>query len=416
MKYFSPNTHFLFLGVFVGVLGSHFSLDAMSCASSFILQKKSNPDSIIMKENFLINPINEHKMTMVSMIREYGGWQMADYIYENIQKEMQDFLNSIIFSPDTKLFDVFSGAVNSINEIIKKSPDKNVHNTAATALITVFTGNNALWIANVGSCCAVVFGKNKKKSYLTFLNKPHISKPLLGGVLPGSNVFGYPEILLGTSNSSKYKNILEPKPDIFSYDIKKNDEFLILASYEVFDILSQKDVENICQSTQDPKSACCAIKKAVQEAINKKNVSITNVAVYVVNLSMQKERDVLMSLINIENDLDVVRKKIDNDHQKVVAIKKSFKMLETLLVSIGDCCTKLIGNKIFTIIKSWHYKIQLGLYSDSAMSQKLTKEIDRSFDHLLAAVYVSDIRTFLSNEQVEEIVLWRNQFNPDYFN
>jgi len=102
-----------------------------------------------------------------------------------------------------------------------------------------------------------------------------------------------------------------------------------------------------------------------------------------------------------------------------MSMKKIFKRFEVFLSSMHISrieSKKPIGDKVFAVLKLWYYKIQLGQYSDSAMSQKLTKEIDRCFDHLLAAAQVSDIGTFLSNKQKEKILLWRSQFNPDYCN
>ena len=420
MKYFFPYIRFLFLGVFAGAMVPHFSLDAMSCSASFILQKKSKPDSVIMKEHILINPVSKHKMPMVSMIREYGGWHMANFLAENIQKTMQKSFDTCDSLTELKLFDIFSFAINSINKVIEKSPDKNVHNTAATALIIVFTGSDELLVANVGSCRAVVFSNHKKKSYLTFLNKPHVAMPLLGGVFPVLSVFGYPELLLGSSKDTNYKDILKQKPDIFSYAIKKNDKLLILASYEVFDILSQKEVENICQNTSDPNSVCCALKIAVQKALDEKNIVITTIALYVINLSMQKECDVLMSLEDIHSTFSKAKQEIvDCDNKKVLSMKKIFRKFEVFLSSthVSDIDDKVsIIDRAFTILKSWYYTVQLGQYSDSAMLQKLVKEIEKSFAHLLGAVQVSEIGTFLSNEQAKEISLWRSQFNPDYFN
>jgi len=412
--------YFLFIWVFINVFLLNFSLDAMSCASSFVLQKKSVTDSVIMKEDLLINPISKHKMPMVSMIREYGGWHMADFLRGNIQKTMQEFFDMCVSSANLKIFDIFPFAINSINKVIKKSPDKNVHNTAATALIIVFTESDKLLVANVGSCRAVVFHKKKEKSYLKFLNDPHDAKPLLGGVLPVSCVFGYPDLLLGSSENTNFKNILAPKPDIFSYAIEKNDEFLILASCEVFDILSQKEVENICQNTSDPNSVCCALKIAVQKALDEKNIVITTIALYVINLSMQKEYDVLMSLEDIHSTFSTAKQEIvDCDNKKVLSMKKIFRKFEVFLLSthVSDIDNKIsITDRVFTILKSWYYTVQLGQYSDSTMLQKLVKEIEKSFAHLLSAVQVSEIGKYLSDEQKDEVSLWRSEFNPDYVN
>lgn len=183
---------------------------------------------------------------------------------------------------------------NHIQHVLKESYHKNSSETGSTCLIAIhFKKDNCeyLNILNTGDCRCVI-SKNNMATPLTKDHKPNWPEEALRiKNLGGQIAFdGYDWRIgdlsvsraFGDTNAAPYLTCM---PDMFSYKLKKNDQFMILACDGLWDVLSCQDAVNFIlengydQNTKKSSSHNIA-KKLAEHAIAKG--STDNVTIIVV--------------------------------------------------------------------------------------------------------------------------------------
>jgi protein phosphatase 1L len=175
-------------------------------------------------------------------------------------------------------------------------------NQGSLALCAFILNNNQLIIANVGDSRAIV-GTTEKKvdgaiaySYTRLTNDHQLDTnedertriKTIGGKIFQDHQGTYRIAGLAVSRAFGHASIAQyitPDPDIFTYEITTQDQFLILASDGLWDVLENQDVVNIALPlAETPKDASQAlVEAALREG------SYDNITVIVINLAQYME-------------------------------------------------------------------------------------------------------------------------------
>jgi protein phosphatase 1L len=196
----------------------------------------------------------------------HGGARAAEYVQNHIFENLAAHPK---FESDTAL--AIAESYNQTDQDYLKSENAQNKDAGSTASTAVIVGNKLL-IANVGDSRAVI-SRAGQAIALSVDHKPNRSDERqrienaggvvmwagtwrVGGVLAVSRAFG--DRLL--------KRYVIPEPEIQEETIKTGDDFLILASDGLWDVISNQDAVQLVQSVTDAQEAA---KKLTDEAYNR---------------------------------------------------------------------------------------------------------------------------------------------------
>lgn len=370
MQFFVKNRSYLFfLWVFFFFLLTPLFLVSVDgeWLDSCVMGKK-NENNFILLKNFLLigNSDNQKYKKVFGLFQGYLGddcmHELCSCFNQNLARNLKTKESAVA------LKDSFFQAEKTINSICYKS--------AATALIVLLPNDNTIILANVGSCCAKMFRKNKNNKQLEPLYFPHDfnnwteeerieetgstivsvqGKPHFLGAIPATRAFGL---------TGKY-DAIKPIPEIVSYTIQKDDRVLLIGTSEFFNCFKTKQLISIIDENVTSKEICSALKNALDEKIMKKKEFVaSNVAFVVV-------RPMLLANCEIVEKINEVIKKF-NDY---------FSMHEDLVAKID-----IINDVLRYLKKSLNDKISVHTQKPELMDY-VNQQTGFIFFDLLTAVY-----------------------------
>mmetsp|Transcript_14569 Transcript_14569/g.25418 ORF Transcript_14569/g.25418 Transcript_14569/m.25418 type:complete len:297 (-) Transcript_14569:908-1798(-) len=210
----------------------------------------------------------------------HGGPNAADFVRCNL---FNNLLMALKFPGD--LSGAIRDAYESTDAQYLKLENGN-REDGCTAVTAILIGNR-LWIANVGDSRAVLC-RGGKAVAVTIDHKPNsaIERKRIeaaggvvvwagtwrvGGVLAVSRAFG----------DRPLKRFVISTPDVRDEQLSKDDEFLLLASDGLWDVVSNQDAVSLVRNIADPEAAA---KKLTDEAYNRG--SNDNISVIVVRFRL----------------------------------------------------------------------------------------------------------------------------------
>ena len=124
----------------------------------------------------------------------------------------------------------------------------NIGSTALLLIIYKIKNNTHFYVANVGDCRAVICKKNNLGIQLTKDHKPHLFDEKERIEKLGGEIYydGYDWRIGDLSVSKAFGDMdaspfVTHKPEIFKYNIKKSDKFIILACDGLWDVITNEE-------------------------------------------------------------------------------------------------------------------------------------------------------------------------------
>jgi len=182
----------------------------------------------------------------------HGGNDVSLYLQDNmknvIKKHIIDEVNS-----DKEVIDVGNILYKSFKTIINDIPSKISMTTGSTAVV-LLRYKDKIWVANVGDSRAIM-NNGLNSIQLTNDHKPNNDEEYerivsLGGKVIKANkgdvyrVNGVLAVSRAIGDFSLYPHVTW-KPEITTYNLNKNNHYILIATDGVWDVLSSKDVIDI---------------------------------------------------------------------------------------------------------------------------------------------------------------------------
>lgn len=189
----------------------------------------------------------------------------------------------------TNLPQAIKRAFHSCNEQFLKIAEKSKLHDGSTGIVAIIRDNKLL-LANAGDCRAIVVsgGRTIQMSNDHKPTNPDEQKRING--LGGSVVYcmGVARVnrILAVSRAfgnRTLRTVIRPDAELMQRDIVDSDEFLVMASDGLWDVLKNKDVSDICYSPYLNRKPQAIAEELVQTALSRG--SMDNVTCIVVALS-----------------------------------------------------------------------------------------------------------------------------------
>tara|TARA_Y100000389_G_C17470116_1_gene529641 strand:+ start:6410 stop:7153 length:744 start_codon:yes stop_codon:yes gene_type:complete len=201
------------------------------------------------EDEYSIKKINKSQL-LCAVYDGHGGNEISAYLKKYLTGEL--YRNIKIASPSiSKLKQIFKLLTKKVNNYAKKYKC----NAGSTAL-TCYLSDQTLIVANIGDCRAVICTDGLAIP-LTKDHKPGLReemqrlKELGGHVIYDKHIKGYR--VEGMSVSRSFGDLdrqpyIIAKPDIYRYNIKKNDQFIIMATDGLWDVMTNQEAVEIVKS------------------------------------------------------------------------------------------------------------------------------------------------------------------------
>jgi serine/threonine protein phosphatase PrpC len=221
---------------------------------SYSLQGKraSNED----KHFHLLNLDNKNKnynrINFVSVFDGHGGKMISKYLKKNMPKFfINKFKKKKIYQNKRLASNYFNGVFNTVQDNLTKKHPRGSRYCGSTALVGIqyLDKNNRskLWIANVGDSRAVLCQNNNTVLQLSEDHKPNSENERNRiGELGGSIYYDGYDWRIGSLSLSRAmgdndeKPFVSHSPQIYRYNLNKNDKFIIFACDGLWDVVSNK--------------------------------------------------------------------------------------------------------------------------------------------------------------------------------
>ena len=274
-------------------------------------------DNYLSKKNKSINNYLSSLLSSTDENKNVKEMDIIKYFYTKLQINCNEL--SLIKNNFTELStNIKESILNSQNELIKYSKDFDIQNSGST-ICSLILKSNTLTCINIGDSRAILISKNKNGTWnYSQLTKDH--KPTEkeeknriesnGGLIhkiinyddDDNKEIGPYRVWFkddskgpGLSMSRSFGDFLSKEigvccePDIFRYELKEDDKFIVVASDGVWEFMSNENVMNTIVNCSNSDEACeVIVKEAVKKwkEYSKKNVD--DISCVVVEVCVKK--------------------------------------------------------------------------------------------------------------------------------
>lgn len=186
-------------------------------------------------------------------------------------------------------------AFHSVNEVFLKTAEKMKLHDGSTGLVAIIRDNKIL-VANVGDCRALVVSNGRPIQMSTDHKPTNIEEQKRISSLGGTvvNCMGVARVNRVLAVSRAFGNrtlrtVIRPDAELTQRDLVEGDDFLVLASDGLWDVLKNKDVSDVCYSPYLQRKPQVIAEELVQMALARG--SMDNVTCVVVNLADYRSKE-----------------------------------------------------------------------------------------------------------------------------
>ena len=203
----------------------------------------------------LNNSNDEYKqVNFFGVFDGHGGKDVSKYLKETLPTYFTTKYIKNNISNQGKFKKYIEKVFNHIQIKLEKRFKNFSYNIGSTALITIFYKNNNkinYYVANTGDCRAVICNNSNIGIQLTKDHKPHLfdEKTRIEGL--GGEIYydGYDWRIGDLSVSRAFGDMdaapyVTHMPEIFKYNLRRNDKFMIIACDGLWDVIANQDAIN----------------------------------------------------------------------------------------------------------------------------------------------------------------------------
>ena len=232
------------------------------------------------KGKSILNYNSSEDNALICLFDGHGGQEVSKFLQQNFAKFWKEVLPLNYDNYENKIKTVFL----NLDQKLKENNYYQVGSTACIIYITIEYSKKILYCANVGDTRCVLI-KNNKKMRLSYDDrasdqKEHDRIVSSGGIVFGGRVYG--QLMLsrafGDWELKSYGVICEPH--VIRYEIENEDQFLVIATDGVFDVMEDEDIYQLSKKQKNAKEFCDEIMK---ETIDRG--SMDNISCFVVGLN-----------------------------------------------------------------------------------------------------------------------------------
>ena len=225
------------------------------------------------KGKSILNFNSSENNALICLFDGHGGQEVSKFLQENISKFWLEILPLNQDNYGNKIKNVFL----NLDQKLKENHFYQVGSTGCIVYLTIENSQKILYCANVGDTRAVLI-KNNKGVRLTYDDrasdpKEHERIVSHGGIVFGGRVYG--QLMLsrafGDWELKTYGVICEPH--IIRYEIEDEDNYLVIATDGVFDVMEDEDAFQLSKKQKNAKDFCDDIMKEAIERGSMDNIS-----------------------------------------------------------------------------------------------------------------------------------------------
>lgn len=267
--------------------------------NSYSLQglRESNEDQHVYFLNLDGSEKSINNVNFVGLFDGHGGKTVSKFLKKNIPKHFAKLTEKNTFTHTQSASKFLNGVFNDVENKLEKDHPRACTYTGSTALCGIIAknpnnGKKILWIANVGDSRAIMVNSNNDIIQLSVDHKPN-SAPEKKRIeqLGGKNRIKYDgsDWRVNDLSLSRAFGDVESKPyithlpQIFKYNLNKNDKFIIFACDGLWDVISNKAASSYVSKLQGKGYTGNYAQKLSEKAI--KEGSTDNVTVVVLFLN-----------------------------------------------------------------------------------------------------------------------------------
>ena len=242
------------------------------------LAYKENPnaryrDYMEDKGKSILNFNSSENNALICLFDGHGGHEVSKFLQENIAKFWKEILPLNYSNYENKIKNIFLSTDQKLKE-------NNFYQTGSTACMVYITSENSkkiLYCANVGDTRCVLI-KNNKKIRLTYDDragdpKEHDRIVSEGGVVFNGRVYGQLMLSRAFGDWELKTYGVSCEPHVVRYEIESDDQFLVVATDGVWDVLEDEDVFQMSKRENNAKDFCDNIMKETMDRGSMDNVS-----------------------------------------------------------------------------------------------------------------------------------------------
>ena len=225
------------------------------------------------KGKSILNFNSSENNALICLFDGHGGQEVSKFLQQNFAKFWLEILPLNYSNYENKIKNIFLNT----DQKLKENNYYQVGSTACIVYITTENSKKILYCANVGDTRCVLI-KNNKKIRLTYDDrasdpKEHDRIVSGGGVVFNGRVYG--QLMLsrafGDWELKSYGVICEPH--VTRYEIESDDQFLVVATDGVWDVLEDEDVFQLSKRENNAKDYCDSIMRETLDRGSMDNVS-----------------------------------------------------------------------------------------------------------------------------------------------
>ena len=232
------------------------------------------------KGKSILNFNSSENNALICLFDGHGGQEVSKFLQENFAKFWLEILPLNQDNYENKIKNIFL----NVDQKLKENHFYQVGSTACVIYITIENSRKILYCANVGDTRCVLIKGNKgiRLTYDDRASDPKEHERIVsqGGVVFGGRVYG--QLMLsrafGDWELKTYGVICEPH--IIRYEIENEDNYLVVATDGVFDVMEDEDIFQLSKKEKNAKEFCDDIMK---EAIDRG--SMDNISCFVIGLN-----------------------------------------------------------------------------------------------------------------------------------
>jgi serine/threonine protein phosphatase PrpC len=265
--------------------------------NSYSLQglRESNEDQHVYFLNLDGEEKKMNKINFVGVFDGHGGKTVSSFLKKNVPKFFAQNDDTSVYLNTTTASKHLNNIFNELENKLEKKHPRAVNYTGSTALCGIISKNKnndkkVLWIANIGDSRAVLCNSNNNAIQLSQDHKPNSpSEKKRIEQLGGKIKYDGSDWRINDLSLSRAFGDLESKPyithlpQIFKYNLNKNDKFIIFACDGLWDVLSNSNAITYVNSLLSTQYTGNYAKKLAEKAI--KEGSTDNVTTVILFLN-----------------------------------------------------------------------------------------------------------------------------------
>ena len=249
--------------------------------NSYSLQglRESNEDQHVYFLNLGGEEKKINKINFVGVFDGHGGKTVSSFLKKNVPKAFAKNDDTSVYLNTASASKHLNKVFNELETKLEEKHPRAVNYTGSTALCGIISKNKntnkeVLWIANVGDSRAVLCNSSNNAVQLSQDHKPNsVSEKKRIEQLGGKIKYDGSDWRINDLSLSRAFGDLESKPyithlpQIFKYNLNKNDKFIIFACDGLWDVLSNRKVISYVNSLISKKYTGNYAKKLAEKAI-----------------------------------------------------------------------------------------------------------------------------------------------------